>query len=136
MGQFSWLMSDSGEPVYCQSPKYPAYLLVPEPFQEEYGSYLEERDYEGYGEFGGRDAYALVAQWNKPELCKNPDGTWKSDDDCRNIGIDIACYDYQNKSLKYPIKITSQPMRYSSAEPSLSDDNQGWHVEEEYDDYW
>ena len=44
----------------------------------------------------------------------------------RIIGIDIACYDEQNKSIPYPIKITTKEMNYDSVEPSMSDPNQGW----------
>ena len=45
----------------------------------------------------------------------------------RNIGILFACYDEDNLSLDYPIKITSRPMDYASAKPSLSDPHQGWY---------
>lgn len=132
MGQFSWIMSDINEPVYNDWGKQPAYLLIPEEFQDWYEGkkYFREDDYEGYGEFDGRDAYALVAQWNFPDKCKNPDGSWKTDDECRMLGIDIACDN--NSDLKYPIKITAQPMAYKNAEPSDNDPNQGWHTEDEY----
>ena len=50
----------------------------------------------------------------------------------RLIGIDIACYDKQNFSLPYPIKITHDPSAvYEKCEPSKSDPDQGW---ETYDD--
>jgi len=51
----------------------------------------------------------------------------------RELGIAIACYDEQNTSLPYPIKITSKPMEYDEASPSLSDPNQGWETTEEYE---
>ena len=55
----------------------------------------------------------------------------------RMIGIDIACYDEQNASLKYPIKIThDQNAVYEECEPSLSDPNQGWLLEEDDEDEW
>lgn len=44
----------------------------------------------------------------------------------RSLGIDIACYDEQNGSLPYPIKISHKPMKYEDATPSISDLNQGW----------
>jgi len=45
----------------------------------------------------------------------------------REIGIDIACYDEDNFSLKYPIKITYDPnVTYEECKPSKSDPNQGW----------
>lgn len=130
MGQFSWITSDTHEQVFNDYDKKPAYVLVPKEFQHEYGEYFEEKDYEGYGVFGGRDVYALVAQWNKPDECKNDDGTWKTDEECRRLGIDLACYDEDNASLEYPIKITSKPIPYEWVAPSESDPDQGWHDEE------
>ena len=50
----------------------------------------------------------------------------------REIGIDIACYDEQNAALKYPIKITHDKYAiYEECEPSLSDPNQGWEMDED-----
>ena len=47
----------------------------------------------------------------------------------RLIGIDIACYDEDNASLRYPIKITHDPNAvYEWCAPSRSDPNQGWPV--------
>lgn len=55
----------------------------------------------------------------------------------RSIGINIACYDDDNKVLKYPIKITTKEMEYEDAEPSMSDPEQGWgnDAEEDLEDY-
>lgn len=136
MGQFSWITSDTEEQVFNDYGKRTVYLLVPEEWQSEFGERFEESDYEGYGIFGGRDAYALVAMWNRPDECKNADGTWKTDDECRLIGIGIACYDEDNFGLEYPIKITSEPMPYADAKPSKGDPNQGWHDESFDDDYY
>lgn len=124
MGQFSWLdckdksqiIDDMWEDVY---------LLIPKEFG---GGHIVEHCYDGYGRFGGRDVYALVAQWNVPEWCKG------DDEEDREIGIKIACYDKQNAALKYPIKITHDPNAiYEDCKPSLSDPNQGWKVDE-YDE--
>ncbi len=42
------------------------------------------------------------------------------------IGIDISCYDDQNRALKYPIKITHDPEAvYENVGPSRGDPNQG-----------
>ena len=57
----------------------------------------------------------------------------------RILGIDIACYDKQNKSLPYPIKITHDGSAiYENCQPSLSDPHQGWEMEdyESEDDEW
>ncbi len=60
----------------------------------------------------------------------------------RSIGIDIGCYDNQMRQLKYPLKITVEPMKYEDCvDISISEGaNQGWHdyeedyEEEDYDD--
>lgn len=65
MGQFSWLDCKTQEQVLddvCRD----VYVLVPKEFG---GGHIKETCYDGYGRFGGRDVYALVAQWNKPESC-------------------------------------------------------------------
>ena len=54
----------------------------------------------------------------------------------REIGIDIACYDEDNATLKYPIKITTKEMEYEDVSPSLSDPDQGWSNDEYDDEYW
>lgn len=55
----------------------------------------------------------------------------------RIIGIDLACYDEDNANIKYPIKIAEYDLStYESCEPSNSDPNQGWEIEDDEDDYW
>lgn len=48
----------------------------------------------------------------------------------RHIGIHLACSDFQNSRLRYPIKIVTQPTPYKSVPASGADRNQGmgdWH---------
>lgn len=48
-------------------------------------------------------------------------------DEKREVGIAIACYDEQNASLKYPIKITyNKDAVYEDCNPSDADPDQGW----------
>lgn len=205
MGQFSWIYSDTNyqllDDVYADT-----YLLVPKPFQEEYGKAIHETCYDGYGHFGGYDVYELVALWNRDCLPKTTHAlqepklenygglydfeketlrrkgcteeeikiadknekiksynmaleTYKSnlqkmddfangvsdsemqkrygDNYLRSIGINIACYDDDNKALSYPIKITTKEMAYEDVEPSMNDPEQGWRrdIEEDWEDY-
>jgi hypothetical protein len=117
MGFFSWKTSDTHKSIsnkYSKKGTFTVYVLCPD------GTKLKEKNYEGYGDFGGRDIYALVAQWNRPELCKDKNGNFKSDDECRWLGIDIAYSDELNFSLKYPIKIVENgDLKYEEVEPSL-----------------
>lgn len=44
----------------------------------------------------------------------------------RETGIDIACYDWQNATIPFPIKITHDAEAvYEDCQPSKSDENQG-----------
>ena len=70
MGQFSWLYSDTNKQV-VDNKEADAYLLVPEPYQEEYGKYILETCYDGYGHFGNYDVYELVALWNRKNMPLN-----------------------------------------------------------------
>ena len=148
MGQFSWIYSDVNKQVI--DGKYAdTYLLVPKPFQKKYGVTIHESCYGGYGIFGGHDVYELIPEWNKemiPEILRRiNNGNWSCSTsagdianlqnyyegneiacELRCLGIVMACYDEDNFSLKYPIKITTQEMDYEQASPSKSDPNQGW----------
>ena len=140
MGFFSWKTSDTDKSIsnrYSERGALPCYLLIPKEFG---GGHIYEDKYGGYGVFGGRDVYALVAQWNAPDRCKDKNGDWLSDDDCRDVGIELACYDDDNAALKYPIKLTEEAMAYEEAEPSMSCPEQGYFYcdeeDEEEDDYY
>ena len=61
MGQFSWLDCKTGEQI-VDGRKRNSYVLVPRRFG---GGHIEEPCYEGYGVFGGKDVYDLVALWNR-----------------------------------------------------------------------
>lgn len=163
MGQFSWIYSDTNQAM-LDGVYHNSYLLVPELFSKEYGPYILEECYDGYGMFAGRDIYELVALWNREFVSKNPDlllyrGTklssyswypffsdlslsvedvltkWKASGaedpntyrfcELRQIGIDIACYDDENRAMQYPIKIVERPVPYADAYPSDADPNQG-----------
>ena len=53
----------------------------------------------------------------------------------RYIGIALSCYDEDNEVLPFPIKITYDEYAcYELCLPSKSDPNQGWEVEEDYDE--
>ena len=148
MGQFSWIYSDTNKQL-IDNKNADTYLLVPGPFQKKYGKAIYEPCYDGYGYFGRYDVYDLIPEWNKemiPEIIRRiKNKSWKcstNENDIVNLqnyyedkpitcelrwlGIIMACYDEDNFSLKYPIKITSKEMAYENAQPSKEDPNQGW----------
>ena len=82
--------SDNEHGGGCKSTNY---LLSPD------GEVFEEKDYEGYGVYGGKDAYALLAQTNVEAirewfLTTEPTG---DDDVDRHFGIDL-CYEHRPKT--------------------------------------
>lgn len=84
MGYFSWLTSDTKESISVTSSSRscrPVFLLQP----NDEGAILEEA-YEGYGEFGGVDAYIWLATKNLP--AKTLKGL--SLDETRDLGVGLA----------------------------------------------
>lgn len=130
MGQFSWLDCQDQRQI-LDNVRKDVYALIPKEFG---GGHIHEKCYDGYGHFGGRDMYSLVADWNREYLSKNPEYVIKTTGEkvsnfawyqnyanlnlllkevrellgehYRDIGINIACYDKDNENLLYPIKIT------------------------------
>ena len=93
MGFFSWITQDTNRSIanqYSNRKPFTVYM------HDDKGNVWKEDNYEGYGEFGGKDYYELVAEMNG-EI---------SD---RQIGIDIAFKDYSpNPDIKYP-NLTETP---------------------------
>ena len=133
MGCFSWITSDTKKSIaigmtgYSDCPKK-VYLLNP------FGEPYVEENYDGYGTFGGNDVYALLAKWNCPGLCEDEAGNWLPDDEIRDIGIEIGCYNVQQVKLKYPIKIVEKVVPYEKANISPNCPGQGWWADEYADD--
>lgn len=85
MGTFSWLTCDTQESIRISraGKSQPVYLLRPHGQPP-----IKEADYEGYGVFGGQDAYVLLAQMNFPN-------TQFSDIDYqRTVGLGLALGSY------------------------------------------
>lgn len=133
MGFFSWKTADTNKSisnVYSNRDTFTVYVLQPNGLPP-----LKEDSYQGYGEFAGRDIYALVAQWNFPDMCKDAKSNWLPDEEIRNFGIDIACYDKDNAALEFPIKIVENPnLRYEDVPPSIGCPDQGYFYEDELED--
>lgn len=81
MGFFSWLTADTQESIgNIYSNKHRAggvYLLCPD------GTKIHEPSYEGYGKFGGKDAYVLLARQNAEKLGV----TLNSDEEAFDLGV-------------------------------------------------
>jgi hypothetical protein len=58
-GQFSWMTQDTGQQIGSQDGNtIPVYMF------DDKGKYYYENEYDGYGEFGGKDYYELLDQMN------------------------------------------------------------------------
>jgi len=82
MGFFSFITSDSNESIpniHSGKKTFPVYMATPGPDRQVF----EEKEYDGYGEFGGKDIYVLIAELNN--LC--PNGT---QEDKRMEGIALV----------------------------------------------
>lgn len=68
MGFFSFITSDSNESIpniHSGRKTFPVYMATPGPNRKVF----EEKEYDGYGVFGGKDIYVLIAELNN--LCPN-----------------------------------------------------------------
>lgn len=77
MGQFSWYAQDDGAPIYSTDGYQRTVWMI-----DNAGNKWREDNCEGYGEFGGKDFFELVAEMN-PQIPH--DGS----SELRAHGIDI-----------------------------------------------
>lgn len=130
MGFFSWITKE-GKSIcnkYSNYRTFEVHMVSPKEID---GKLVwTEDDYDGYGVFGGKDYYVLLAEIN--------DLGGKDDDEKRSKAID-AYYDKERcKSLLYPI-LTENPnykRGFSYADRNESCEGQGyWYDEAEADEY-
>ena len=81
MGCFSWIAQDTDSPIYISGWQKPGHVQHIYYMWDNKGNCWKEPDYEGYGMFGGKDFYVLLAEMN------NIDG--KDDDEKRSKAIKI-----------------------------------------------
>jgi hypothetical protein len=78
MGLFSWKTQDTDRSIPCEGASRPTFKVV---MHDNNGKKWIEDCYEGYGVFGGKDYYELLAEMNGEE---------RSDLESREDGINIA----------------------------------------------
>lgn len=121
-GQFSWMTQDTGNQIGSEKQNTIAVTMF-----DDKGNKWLERKYDGYGEFGGKDYYELLAQMNGVE---NAD---------RQDGIDIAFGKQRiTGKLLFPA-LVEDPKRFNYkkhdfTQEAENDPNQSWYQEPE-DDY-
>jgi hypothetical protein len=67
MGQFSWITQDTNESIRNNGSPHKRIAYM----HDNNGNVWEENDYEGYGVFGGKDFYILLAEMNGLEVTKD-----------------------------------------------------------------
>lgn len=129
-GQFSWYTQDTHQQIgSMQGNRIPVYM-----FDNKGNSWFEKK-YDGYGVFGGKDFYDLVATMNG---YTEEDGKG----DLRQIGIDIAFNKKKSKTSRkplFPALVTNKNFNWKkhdfTQEPE-NDPDQGWmHEPEDEDEY-
>ena len=142
-GQFSWMTHDSDAQIGSEMVnRVHVYMFDNE------GNKWEEKRYEGYGEFGGKDYYDLVATMNgyTPEDLKDKALLKKlrivGKPEMRQIGIALAFDENgvkprNGKKVLFPALVTDPRYnwkRHDFEKEAETDPNQSWAVEDDYDD--
>jgi len=120
-GQFSWMTQDTNQQIGSEDENTLPFVYM---FDNKGNKWLEKR-YEGYGDFGGKDYYELLAQMNG---MANPD---------RSEGITLAFSG--KKGVLYPALVVNPNFDWKNhdfTQEAEHDPNQSWYAgEEEDDDY-
>lgn len=126
MGQFSWFTQDTNHRIVNDEP----FKVV---MSDDKGNKYMENCYEGYGVFGGKDYFVLLAEMNGLTLEQ-----FKGDEDAlRQAGIDLAFENSpsgRNPNIKHPSLTESG--RYCNGEAPESDPDQGFPLDEFEDCDW
>lgn len=113
MGFFSWKTQDTNRSIcnrYSNRKTFTVYMVNPIT-----GKSYKEDNYEGYGEFGGKDYYELVAELNGRKT--------------RSEGIDLA-FSQTRETYIYPILVENKKewRKYIGQDP-INCNSQGYFYE-------
>jgi hypothetical protein len=114
MGQFSWITQDTSEAIREKYGCGDTYLKTAY-MHDNKGNVWTEKDYEGYGVFGGKDYYQLLAEMNDLDV------TGDIDND-RSLGIKLA---FSDKDHIAPNLTREKEWSWVNEIPK-NDPNQGW----------
>ena len=120
MGQFSWITQDTFQSIRNNTKGRKAKAFM----HDNKGNIWEEKEYEGYGIFGGKDFFQLVAEMN------NCEGLTGDVDKDRSKGIDLV---YSDKPYLSPNLTRDKQWKWHNKAPQDCP-NQGWADLNEDDD--
>lgn len=118
MGLFSWITQDTGRSIPVEDnpagrPTFPVTMT------DNKGNRWHEENYEGYGEFGGKDYYELLAEMNGKQT--------------REEGIDMAfSRDGIRKTLLFPNLTERSNWEWRNQEPEGCADQGYFYTSERY----
>ncbi len=117
MGQFSWITQDTDKSI-SNLEGYTFKVVM----RDDKGNIWTEKEYDGYGVFGGKDYYDLVAEMNGYTKDNMPEKY----SDLRNVGIDIQ-FGNGGINVEDPIfpSLTEDGSWYEGQKPEYCPD-QGW----------
>ena len=138
-GQFSWMTMDTDEQIGSETENTIEVYMV-----DNMGNEYFEPEYDGYGNFGGKDYYDVLATMNgftqEDVGIKNKKGHETTE--LRSIGIDLAFELLEPKEgeVLFPALVTNPAMVGSGwdfTQQPENDPNQSWYVgdEDEGDDW-
>lgn len=140
-GQFSWFTHNTGKQIGSE----PQNTIDVTMYDNE-GNEWNEKNYEGYGEFGGKDYYELLAEMNgytqeDVEMLKKA-GKLQGFHELRQIGIDIAFGKMEpatGEKVVYPALIETERgywnwRSHDFTEKPEDDPNQSWYQQEDDED--
>ena len=122
MGFFSWKTNDTERSIANTHSNRSTFTVY---MRDNKGNVWVEEDYDGYGDFGGKDYYELLAEMNGLE----PD---------RDEGIRLQ-FESDRKDIIYPVLFehdTSSWERYQGQEPSNCPAQGYFYCEDEEDEWY
>lgn len=125
MGMFSWFTQDTHHRIVNCEP----YRVI---MTDNNGNQYVEDCYEGYGVFGGKDYYELLAEMNGYSQTHCKDG-----EELRDIGIRLAFENNPygtNPNVIHPS--LSESGEYFNGTPPESDPDQGFRMEYDDEEDW
>lgn len=133
MGFFSWKTQDTDNSIANQYSNRKTFRVQ---MLDNKGNVWTEDNYEGYGRFGGKDFYELLAEMNGFESDKTGD---EYTDEARGFGINLAFKDNPNgiatKGVFYPNLIEQADGWFYNESGADNCEYQGYFYDEtDYDD--
>ena len=133
MGFFSWKTQDTDNSIANQYSNRKTFRVQ---MLDNKGNVWTEDTYEGYGRFGGKDFYELLAEMNGFESDKTGD---EYTDEARGFGINVAFKDNPNgiatKGVFYPNLIEqADGWFYNESGPDNCEYQGYFYDETDYDD--